>query len=107
LSQRTDELCLYKDKSKNNSFTVEQFGEVLNGETVKKTGYVCNNSDSLILQVDYHTEDPDVSIEDLPRVLDPKELQKISVVYSPNQNRKTGLNTSVTISGKKSELVNK
>ncbi len=107
MPQRTDDLCLYKDKSKNNSFIVESFGDVIPGETVKKTGYVCNNSDSLILQVDYHTEDPDVTIEDLPRVLDPKELQKVSVIYSPNQNRKTGLNTSVIISGMKSEVVNK
>lgn len=107
MSNRTDDLCLYKDKSKNNSFVVESFGDVIPGETVKKIGYVCNNSDSLILQVDYHTEDPDVTIPDLPRVLDPKEIEKVSVVYSPNQNRKTSLNTSVTISGKKSELVNK
>jgi len=60
-----------------------------------------------MLQIDYHTDDPDVRIEDLPRVLDPKETEKVSVVYSPNQNRKTGLNTSVTISGMKSEVINK
>ena len=90
----------------NNSFVIENFGEVVNGETAKKTAYICNNSDSLMLEIDYHTDDPDVTIPDLPRVLDPKETEKVSVVYSPNQNRKTDLNTSVTISGMKSELVN-
>jgi len=107
MSQRTDDLCLYKDKAMNNSFVVENFGDVINGETAKKTAWVCNNSDSLMLQIEYHSNDPDVTIEDLPRVLDPKETEKVSVVYSPNQNRKTGLNTSVIISGMKSEVVNK
>ena len=104
--QERDDLCLYKDKSKSNSFVVENFGEVLNGETATKQAWICNNSDSLMLQVDYHTEDPDVTIEDLPRVLEPKEIEKVSVVYSPNQNRKTSLNTSVSITAKKSEVIN-
>jgi len=102
-----DDLCLYHDKAKNSPFVVEQLGDVLNGETAKRQAWICNNSNSLMLQIDYSTNDPDVTIEDLPRVLDPKEAVHVFVVYSPNQNRKTGLNTSVTISGMKSELVNK
>jgi len=88
-------------------FVVANLGDVINGETTKKPAWICNNTDSLMLQIDYHTDDPDVTIDDLPRVLDPKEVEKVFVVYSPNQNRKTSLNTSVTISGMKSELVNK
>ena len=107
MSHRTDDLCLYRDKDFKNSFVVENFGDVISGETAKKTGYICNNSDSTILQIDYSSNDPDVTLEDLPLILDSGEWKKIDVVYSPDKTRKTGLNTSVVLTGKKSELVNK
>ncbi len=106
MSNRTDDLCLYKDQAFKNSFVVENFGDVISGETAKKTGYIINNSDSTILMIDYSSNDPDVTLEDLPLMLDSGEWKKIDVVYSPDENRKTGLNTSVTLSGKKQEIVN-
>jgi len=79
-------------------------GDVINGNVATILGYIKNNTDSLLLQVDYFTDDPDVMIEDLPRVLEPFESDKVTVVYSPDKDRDTDLSTSITLVAKKSEV---
>ena len=95
-----NKLALYKDKDHSQTFIVDDLGDVESGKSISKKAWISNNTDYTILQVDYFTDDADLTIEDLPRVLAPREYTEVLIKYSPAFGRTTDLNTRVTLTGK-------
>ncbi len=95
------DLVLYKDSDLKEPFAIEDIGDVDAGDIKFVKGYLKNNSQYDILQIEPELFDPDIKIIDLPEMLSSEAWQEITIRYAPKETRETALNTFITFWGKK------
>jgi len=94
------DLVLYKDKDLTKPFTMVDLGDVDPPEVVTKVGYLSNNTHNEIFDIDYETNDPDITIENLPNTLASDQWLPILLVFSPPNHRTEPLFSPISITGK-------
>ena len=91
----------YKDKERRELFSIEHLGNIEAGNTVMIEGYLYNNTEYDIIDLDFTVPDSDVTILNMPKRLRYKTMVEIQLKYSPKETRMKALNTYITFSGKK------
>ena len=94
-------LVLYKDAEMTQPFTIEDIGDVDAGDIKFVEAWLRNDSSRDYVQIEPETFDEDIKVLDLPNQLGPNMWQLVTIRYAPKENRDTGLNTFISIWGKK------
>ena len=77
------------------------FDEIVEvGSTVEKTFYMKNITENPIDKIEASIDDPDVRIIIDKDMLYSGELTKVKIIWSPNENRRKGLNAPIKIKGR-------
>ncbi len=95
------ELVLYTDIEMTQPFTINDIGDVDAGDIKFVDAWLRNESKRDMVQIEPETFDDDVTVLDLPVELGPTMWQQVTIRYAPKENRDTGLNTFISIWGKK------
>ncbi len=96
-----NDLILYKKENFTDPFTIEDIGDVDAGDIKFIEGWLKNESDRQIVQIEPEVLDEDIEVIDLPGQLLSKASQKITIRYAPKEKRDKALNTFITFWGKK------
>jgi hypothetical protein len=95
------DLVFYKDEKFTNPFTIDDIGDVDAGDIRFVHGWLKNESNMQIVQIEPEVLDEDITVIDLPKELHSKRSQKVTIRYAPKENREEALNTFITFWGKK------
>ncbi len=95
------DLIYYKDREMKIPFNIEDIGDVDAGDIKFIEGYLKNESDRQMVQIEPEIIDEDIEIIDLPKMLESQAWQKVSIRYTPKKTRTEALNTFITFWGKK------
>ena len=95
------ELVLYRDENFTQPFIIESMGKVDAGDEKSLRGYLKNEIELDIEQIHYETSDDDLFLDDLPSELKSDQSAVVFIKFKPKKTRELGLNSFITIKGKK------
>jgi len=95
------DLVLYKDPRRKQPFVIEDLGDIEAGDTKIIQGFLYNETDFHIIQINTEIGDRDVKLKGVPKSIDPKTTEMIEIEYKPDKLRTIPLDTFITFYGKK------
>lgn len=94
------ELVLYSDRDMENSPSEYIFTDVLAGDKRTRTVFLRNETNDEIIDIEYISEDLDAHLTGLPKSLRAGASKFCKIVFTPDIDRITSLNSMYTIYGK-------
>ena len=95
--EQTDSLVVYSDREFEDSPSEYVFTDVLAGDTKSRTVWLRNETNDMIEQIEFATEDPDVQLVGLPERLNGHSSRSCKIVFKPSEDRIVSLNAMFTI----------